>query len=63
MASQSLEQMLELVPIIGQDKIYQTIDTYTNGTTQLYSFDPPKPIEGPGSILRNNYDLGGGYSL
>ena len=30
------------VPNIAQDRMYQTIDTYTTGTTQLYSFDPPK---------------------
>jgi hypothetical protein len=48
MASQALEQMLDntFVPNIAQDRIYQTIDTYTLGTTQLYSFDPPKPLGG-----------------
>ena len=51
-ASQALEQMLDnvLVPTIGQDRMYQTIDTYTSGTTQLYSFDPPKPFNPIGSM-------------
>ena len=44
MASQALEQMLEFAPSFGQTKMYQTIDRYTSGTTQLYSFDPPKPL-------------------
>lgn len=74
MSSQALEQMLDnvLVPTIGQDRMYQTIDTYTSGTTQLYSFDPPKPlgplptigpIGGPGSpggILQKPDYLEGG---
>ena len=47
MSSQALEQIVDnvLVPTIGQDRIYQTIDTYTSGTIELYSFDPPKPME------------------
>ena len=47
MSSQALEQMLNntFVPNIAQDRMYQTIDTYTTGTTQLYSFDPPKPLK------------------
>ena len=49
MSSQALEQMLEntFVPNIAQNRMYQTIDTYTGGTTQLYSFDPPKPMDLP----------------
>ena len=45
MSSQALEQMLEnsFVPNIATNRVYQTIDTYIGGTTQLYSFDPPKP--------------------
>ncbi len=43
MSSQALEQMLDDAPTIAQNRMYQTIDTYTGGTTQLYSFDPPKP--------------------
>lgn len=41
--SQTLKQMLvsTFVPNIPQDRMYQTIDIYTRGTTQLYSFDPP----------------------
>ena len=44
MASQALEQMLEntFVPNIAQDRMYQTIDTYTGGTTALYT--PPIKI-------------------
>ncbi len=42
--TQALEQMLELVPTIGQDRMYGTIDQYATGTTALYSFDPPKPM-------------------
>ncbi len=43
MASQALEQMLAntFVPNIAQDKMYQTIDTYTSGTTTLYSSGKP----------------------
>ncbi|MDI3474054.1 MAG: hypothetical protein PWR30_377 [Candidatus Woesearchaeota archaeon] len=48
MESQALEQLLEntFVPKIGQDRMYQTIDTYTIGTTVLYSSGKPldKPI-------------------
>ena len=45
MSSQALEQMLEntFVPNIAQDRMYQTIDTYTSGTTALYT-PPPKPF-------------------
>lgn len=39
--SQALEQLLENAPSIPQEQMYQTIDTYATGTTQLYSFDPP----------------------
>jgi len=42
--TQALEQMLELVPAMGQDRLYGTIDQYAGGTTVLYSFDPPKPL-------------------
>lgn len=44
MASQALEKMLEntFMPNIAQDKMYQTIDTYANGTTALYT--PPIKI-------------------
>jgi len=44
MASQALEQILEFAPSLGQTRTHQTIDTYTSGTTKLYSFDPPKPL-------------------
>jgi len=42
--TQALEQMLEntFVPDFAQDKMYQTIDTYTTGTTVLYT--PPVKI-------------------
>ncbi|MCC7574790.1 hypothetical protein KO361_04320 [Candidatus Woesearchaeota archaeon] len=52
MASQALEQMLEttFVPNIPRNRMYQTIDTYTGGTTQLYSFDSPKPFNPIGSM-------------
>ncbi len=72
MASQALEQMLEntFAPAIGQDRMYQTIDTYAAGTTALYSgklLDPKfNPIGSQGSGFQtgstNNiymeYDLG-----
>ena len=47
MASPALEQMLvnEPVSTIGQDRMYQTIDKYTAGTTVLYSFDPPNLLD------------------
>ncbi len=55
MASQALEQILEgTTPDITQDKMYQTIDTYVNGTTHLYSFDPPKPLNTPLNTNNNN---------
>ena len=43
--TQALEQMLDntFVPNIAQDRMYQTIDTYTSGTTALYT-PPPKPF-------------------
>ena len=49
MASEALEQMLgnELVPTIGQTRMYETIDIYVAGTTVLYTagtFDAPKPF-------------------
>jgi len=44
--TQALEQMLELVPAMGQDRLYGTIDTYIAGTAVLYSFEPPKPFGG-----------------
>ncbi len=45
MPSQALEQMLSSVPGMGQNKTYQTIDTYTAGTMALYSGKPlDKPI-------------------
>ena len=66
MASQALEQMLEntFVPNIAQNRMYQTIDTYTGGTTQLYSFDPPKPLglQNP-QPFQYGYSLGDGYKL
>ena len=49
MASQALEQMLELVPTIRQERIYQTIDTYVAGTTALYT-PPPKPFQPAGNF-------------
>lgn len=60
MASQVLEQILDniLIPKIGQNRMYQTIDIYTVGTTQLYSFDPPKPIG-----LQNAQPFQFGYDL
>jgi hypothetical protein len=71
-----LEQMLgsEILPTMGQDRMYATIDTYAVGTTALYSFDPPKPIGtfsnfqlgSPGNIrqdmnvgLQERYDFSG----
>lgn len=44
--TQALEQRLgsEIVPSVGQDRMYGTIDQYAAGTTALYSFDPPKPL-------------------
>ncbi len=44
MATKALEQILDnvLVPTIGQDVMYQTIDVYTAGTTALYT--PPIKI-------------------
>ena len=54
MTSQALEQMLELVPTIGQEGMYQTIDTYAAGTTALYT-PPPKPF-GP-QPFQFGYDL------
>ena len=71
MASQALEQMLGnvLVPTIGQERMYQTIDVYTAGTTALYT-PPPKPFEpmigpiggpgSPGGILHRPDYLEGG---
>ena len=54
MSSQALEQMLEnsFVPNIAKNRMYQTIDTYIGGTTQLYSFDPPKPDFKPIDVSR-----------
>ncbi len=37
MASQSLEQSLELVPTIKGVRMYKTIDVYVAGTTALYT--------------------------
>ena len=63
MASQALEQMLELVPTIGQERMYQTIDTYAAGTTVLYT-PPPKPFGlQTGQPFQYGYNLGGGYKL
>jgi len=42
MASQTLEQRLEIVPTIRQERMYQTIDIYVAGTTVLYT--PPVKI-------------------
>ncbi len=56
MASQTLEQMLELVPRIKQERKYQTIDVYTPGTTALYS---GKPLDPPG--FGKDFGLGTGY--
>ena len=60
MSSQALEQMLEnsFVPNIATNRMYQKIDTYIGGTTQLYSFDPPKPFG-----LQNAQPFQYGYSL
>ena len=49
MASEALEQMLgnELVPTVGQTRMYETIDIYVAGTTVLYTagnFDAQKPF-------------------
>ncbi len=49
MPSQALEQMLISVPSIGQDKTYQTIDTYTAGTMALYS---GKPLDKPLNVSK-----------
>ena len=56
MASQALEQMLELVPTIGQERMYQTIDTYAAETTALYT-PPPKPFQPAG-----NFGIGPGIA-
>ncbi len=62
MPSQALEQMLISVPRMGQDKTYQTIDTYAAGTIALYSGKPIKPAKdfgiGPG-IAREMPGAGG----
>jgi hypothetical protein len=72
--TQALEQILgnEIVPSMGQDSMYSTIDTYTAGTTALHSFDPPKPlgplptigpiggVGSPGGILQKPDYLDGG---
>ncbi|MEK6874333.1 MAG: hypothetical protein AABX52_01130 [Nanoarchaeota archaeon] len=58
MASQALEQMLEFAPTIGQERTYGTIDTYTKGTTVLYSFDPPRTFNSIGS-MDSGFQLGG----
>lgn len=43
MASQALEQILGVdIPIVEQDRMYQTIDVYSMGTTALYT--PPIKI-------------------
>ena len=54
MSSQALEQMLEntFVPNIAKDRMYQTIDTYTDGTTALYSSG--KPLDQPKIIPSDN---------
>ena len=54
MSSQALEQMLEntFVPNIAKDRMYQTIDTYMDGTTALYSSG--KPLDQPKIIPSDN---------
>src|SRR3989338_3790814 len=54
METQALEQMLgsEIVPTIGQERMCGTIDLYVGGTAALYSFNPPKPMDGYGQINR-----------
>jgi hypothetical protein len=67
-----LEQVLENVSVVhGLDR--ESIDLYAQGTVALYSgdgfqtnlcsFGIGKSIEGPGSILRNSYNLDDGYKL
>ncbi|MEA3514107.1 MAG: hypothetical protein U9R34_01375 [Nanoarchaeota archaeon] len=68
MATEALEQMLgtELVPTTGQTRMYETIDTYAEGTTALYT-PPPRPMgpiggpmnnmQGPGNVMSNQYGL------
>ncbi|MEK6874313.1 MAG: hypothetical protein AABX52_01030, partial [Nanoarchaeota archaeon] len=51
-------------PTIGQERTYGTIDTYTQGTTVLYSFDPPRTFGLMDSQpFQYGYDLGGGYQF
>ena len=49
MVSQALEQMLGFAQIVGQTRIYETIDTYTTGTTALYT-PVPKPFQPAGNF-------------
>lgn len=64
MASQALEQMLELVPRMGQeDRAYQTLDVYTSGLSQMYTgpMGPPgAPFGLPGPWLPpQQFGIGG----
>ena len=58
MSSQALEQIVDnvLVPTIGQDRLYQAIDTYVAGTIALYTGKPLDP-----SGFGKDFGLGTGF--
>ena len=62
MASQALEQMLELAPTIEQEsRAYQTLDVYTSGLSRMYI--GPRGIIEPMTPLRPFFPTNTGFGI